>query len=497
MNSINLEQATILLVDDSKINLKFLSHTLASEGWEILVATDGETALKLAEYAQPDLILLDVMLPGIDGFETCDRLKSNAATSHIPVIFMTSLSDTLDKVKGLSLGAVDYITKPFQKDELIARIKLHLKINFLTKEYATQNQLLKQEIAERIAAENALQQLAGELEKRVDQRTDELKKALQDLQHTQIQLVQNEKMSTLGQLIAGVAHEINNPVNSISGNLKYLENYLPQILKILKLYLDKYPAPGKEIETEIQGFDLEFLMDDLPCILKSLQAGTERIMNISKSLRLFSRADNTTKMAFNIHEGIESTLLILKHRLKANKNRPEIKVIAKYGNLPLIDCYPGQLNQVFMNILANAIDALEGQGKCCLAPEQENHYPISNTNCPTIWIRTEISADNKNVIISIKDNGPGMSPEVMKRAFDALFTTKTVGYGTGLGLSISRQIVEEKHQGKLSCISAPGEGAEFIIELPISSSTANDENKLKKPEENGLNNISLQLQMKN
>ncbi|HIK26960.1 MAG: response regulator [Oscillatoriaceae bacterium SKW80] len=495
MTSINIEKAKILIVDDSSINLKFLSNTIASEGWEIIVATDGDTAIKQAEYAQPDLILLDVMMPGIDGFETCDRLKANAATSHIPVIFMTALSNPIDKVKGLSIGAVDYITKPFQKEELIARLKLHLKLNYLTKEYATQNQLLKQEIAERIAAETALQQLAEELEKKVEQRTAELKKALQELQQTQIQLVQNEKMSTLGQLVAGVAHEINNPVNSISGNLKYLENYLYQILKILKLYIDKYPELDKEIQSEIQSFDLEFLMEDLPYLLKSLKAGTESILNISKSLRLFSRADNTTKIAFNIHEGIESTLLILKHRLKANKNRPEIKVIAKYGNLPLIDCYPGQLNQVFMNILANAIDALEDQGKWCLADEKENQYPIQNTKCPTIWIRTEISADNKNVIISIKDNGPGMSPEVMKRAFEQLFTTKKVGAGTGLGLSISRQIVEEKHQGKLSCISAPGEGAEFIIELPISS-TPKNEDKLKKPDESGLNNMSLQLQMR-
>ncbi|MBW4491650.1 MAG: response regulator [Oscillatoria princeps RMCB-10] len=478
MNQMNIDEATILLVDDSPTNLKVLTGAITSCGWEILVATEGETALELAEYAKPDLILLDVMMPGIDGFETCCQLKAKPETCEIPVIFMTALSDTVDKVKGLSLGAVDYITKPFQQEEVIARVRLHLRLSLLTKQYAQQNSLLKQEISERCAAEAALQQLTDELERRVEERTAELQSAWERLQQTQVQLVQTEKMSALGQLVAGVAHEINNPVGSLSGNLNYIEVYTNNLLDLLNLYRDEFPKVGAKIESKIEDIDLEFLMGDLPKILTSMKAGTDRLRNISTSLRIFSRSDTDSQVAFNIHEGIDSTLLILKHRLKASKKRPDIKIITEYGDLPMVECYPGQLNQVFMNLIANAIDALDE-----LSQGYSFDELIARPN--TIAIRTDLNSDGTHAIISIKDNGPGMSCEVKERAFDHFFTTKTVGFGTGLGLYISRQIVEEKHQGRLSCISAPGEGAEFIIELPVCAPAGGAESKSESEENTG------------
>lgn len=433
MNENNFESSTILIVDDNPTNLKVLCAAIANYGWVILVATDGESALEQAEYAQPNLILLDVMMTGINGFETCQQLKANPLTQNIPVIFMTALTDTIDKVKGLSIGAVDYITKPFQTEEVLARVKVHLKIHSLTK------QLEAQKI-----------QLAD----RVTERTVELSDAMQELQQSQLQLVQSEKMSTLGQLVAGVAHEINNPVGFLSGNLFHIAKYANDLIEHLKLYRQNYPQATPDIEKNARDIYIEELIEDLPQVITSMNVGIERIHHISTSLRTFSRADTSTKVDFNIHEGIDSTLLILKHRLKANHKIPEIEIIKEYGDLPNIQCYPGQLNQVFMNLITNSIDALE-------------EYAAKNSQPNKITIKTSIKPDVQSVLISVKDNGPGIPLEVKERIFDQFFTTKSVGKGTGLGLSISRQIIEDKHQGKLSCISVSGESTEFIIEIPL------------------------------
>lgn len=451
---------TLLLVDDSPTNLRVLSESLDNLGWEILVAKDGYAAIEQAESSKPDLILLDVMMPKMDGFETCQRLKNNSATNDIPIIFMTALSDPVDKVNGLQLGAVDYITKPFQQEEVLARIKLHLKLHSLTKQYAKQNQLLKQEIAERIAAESALQKLTLELEQRVEERTAELKKALQNLQQAQIQLVQKEKMSTLGQLVAGVAHEINNPLTFISGNLAHGEQAVQHIINHLRLYQKKFPDPGCEIYQNAEHNDIEYLLEDLPNLISSMRIGSDRIRNISVSLRNFSRLDTASKVKANIHEGLDSTLLILKYRLSAKENRPAIEVIKNYGSLPLVECYAGQLNQVFMNIIANAIDALE-------ETNVGRSYEEIKGNPNKIIIHTYLLEENKGVGISIEDNGPGISDEVMQHLFEPLFTTKPVGFGTGLGLSISYSVVVEKHGGQIKCVSTPGEGSKFTIEIPI------------------------------
>ncbi|WP_445632813.1 histidine kinase [Nostoc sp. DSM 114161] len=291
-------------------------------------------------------------------------------------------------------------------------------------------------------------------EKELTQKNQQLTEALTQLKKTQAQLIQTEKMSSLGQLVAGVAHEINNPVNFIHGNIIHAKEYIQQLLELLQLYQKEYPDPTPVIQSSITVNDLEFITEDLKKLLDSMKTGSERISDIVLSLRNFSRLDESEMKTVDIHSGIESTLLILQNRFKVKSNHPSIEIIKEYGQVPLVECYAGQLNQVLMNILANAIDALE-------------NWPVIN-ECkkPQISIRTLV-LNCDWIAIEIADNGIGMSPEVQKRLFDPFFTTKPVGKGTGLGMSISYQIITEKHQGRLSCISSPGAGAKFIIEIPM------------------------------
>jgi two-component system, NtrC family, sensor kinase len=286
-----------------------------------------------------------------------------------------------------------------------------------------------------------------------------LEKSFRELQQTQTQLVQAEKMSSLGMLVAGVAHEINNPINFIDGNLKYAGEYAQDLLKLLHLYQQFYADPVPEIKECMETIDLDFLLDDFPKIVNSMRVGTNRISEIVLSLRNFSRLDEADMKKVDIHEGLDSTLLILQNRFKENVNGAKIEVIKNYGNLPPIECYAGQLNQVFMNIISNAIDALENYN---------NNRSIAEIkiNPSKIIITTEIMKSN-SLAIRIADNGPGMMEAVKKQLFDPFFTTKPVGKGTGLGLSISYQIVVEKHKGKLMCFSQLGQGSEFCIEIPL------------------------------
>ncbi len=359
-----------------------------------------------------------------------------------------------------------------------------------TKELKTANEQLQNEIVERRRAEYALQQAHDDLQKQVEERTAELKaandmlvqdiaerkrveialrqseaqlrrqaqqltQALHELQQTQSQLIQAEKMSSLGQLVAGIAHEINNPVNFIYGNLSYASQYIEDLLALLENYQKTYPDGTQEINQQAEDIDLNFLVVDLPKLLNSMQIGAERIRQIVVSLRNFSRLDEAEKKKVDLHEGIDSTLLILDHRVKGKGKNPPIKIIKNYGFLPPVECYAGTLNQVFMNILSNAIDALESDSMLKETKAEK-----------TITIQTEITSANW-VGVRISDNGMGMPAHVQQHLFEPFFTTKPVGKGTGLGLSISYQIVVEKHGGRLHCNSKPGEGTEFLIEIPI------------------------------
>jgi signal transduction histidine kinase len=380
--------------------------------------------------------------------------------------------------------------------ELLKQLSVQLAIAI---KQSTLFQQLNAELVERKQAEIAWLKSETQLK----QQTTQLKQTLAELGQTQSQLIQSEKMSSLGQLVAGVAHEINNPVSFIYGNLDHANQYAHDLLNLLNLYQKHFPQPPTEIQVANQDIDLDFLVEDFPKLLTSMKMGADRIRDLVLSLRNFSRLDESQKKAVDIHEGIDNTLLILQHRLKEDSSHPKIQIIKEYGDLPKVDCYAGQLNQVFMNLLSNAIDALEeynaervSAGGASLTPEDLKANPSQITIRTSlkdegISINDEFNADShptlregqtpssrathrdanipatSSVVIRIADNGPGIPEAIQKQIFDPFFTTKAVGQGTGLGLSISYQVVVERHGGQLKCVSTPGKGTEFIIEIPI------------------------------
>lgn len=323
--------------------------------------------------------------------------------------------------------------------------------------------VINRDISDRKRGEKALQTSEAQLR----QKAEDLEAILLQLQQTQSQLVQTEKISQLGQLVAGVAHEVNNPVSFISGNLHYAKQYTGDLINLVKLYQETFPDPGQAVLDEIETIELEYLVEDLPKMIDSMKLGTDRIRDIMQSLRNYSRTDGLEKKSANIHEGIEITLMILSHRLKANKDRPAIKIIKNYDELPKIECYPGQLNQVFMNLIANAIDALEESNLGKTYKQIESH-----PNAITISTSVDNSSENltnPTVKIGIADNGIGMPKHIKDKLFTPFFTTKAEGKGTGLGLPICHDIVTKKHRGSLECFSSPGMGTEFAIVIPARS----------------------------
>jgi signal transduction histidine kinase len=433
------EKGNILVVDDTPDNLRLLSAMLNTQGYEVRKALNGKMALTACQMFLPDLILLDINMPDMNGYEVCKLLKADDATSGVPIIFISALDDVLDKVKAFDVGGVDYITKPFHGAEVILRIENQINLSLLQRALQEKNSLL--------------------------QRT------LEDLKLAQVKRIQSEKMASLGQLVAGVAHEVNNPISFIYGNLQYTSQYIKELQKLINLYQEEYPQPTENIENRIKEIDLNFLINDLENSMGAMYRGAERIKTIVQALQNFSRHDEAEMKQVNIHKGIDSTLLMLGHRLKENSQRPAIEIVKDYGRLPLVTCYVSELNQVFMHVINNAIDALNigiGSNKWSLATkgEKQSNANITTVPKPHIYIRTEIT-NSETVRVLVVDNGPGIGKEIRARVFDPFFTTKSVGQGSGLGLSISYQIVVQKHKGQLSCTSSQGQGAEFLIEIPV------------------------------
>ncbi|MCT7948624.1 response regulator [Ancylothrix sp. C2] len=406
----------ILLVDDelpfeALIRRHFRKQIRAKE-MELLFAANGLDALDKLQVEGPvDLVITDINMPEMDGLTLLEKI--GIFDSTIKTVVLSAYGDMRNIRTAMNRGAFDFLNKPIDFQDLEITISRALK------------------------------------------QVQEIRENQQKLRAAQTQLIQSEKMSALGQLVAGVAHEINNPVGYITGNIGIAEEYLQELIELLELYQTYYPEPTEEIRKKITEIALDDLINDMPLLISSMREGTDRICFLSTSLRTFSRSDADHKVAFNLHDGIESTLLILKYRLKGKDGRPTVEIIKEYGDLPLVMCFAGQLNQVFMNIIANAIDA----------------FDMGNLDfekvIPTIRISTEVMPANNSVAIRISDNGPGMSEAVKHKIFEYLYTTKPVGTGTGLGLHISRQIVVEKHGGRLSCESEVGAGATFIIELPL------------------------------
>ncbi|MEG4498127.1 ATP-binding protein [Microcoleus sp. F10-C6] len=380
-----------------------------------------------------------------------------------------------DQLAVANLALQNEIGDRKQAQEALSQLMLELEKRVMERTVALEltNELLQQENRDRSLAENSLRHSESQLL----ERTEQLENTLQQLKDAQTQLVQTEKMSSLGQMVAGVAHEINNPVNFIYGNLIPAEEYIKDILGLIKAYQVYYPTPAPEIADKIHTIELDFILEDLQKLFGSMKIGAERIREIVKSLRTFSRLDEADMKNINIHEGIDSTLMILQHRLKEQTNRPPIQVIKDYGELPLLECYAGQLNQVFMNIFSNAIDALEqmaAQGRYTKG-YWENNLPdrLQNTHCQLLKIRIRtLLVDGKWVQIRIADNGTGIDAETIAKIYDPFYTTKPTGYGTGLGLAISYQIIQT-HEGYLRCTSEVGRGTEFIIEIPLRSQLCN------------------------
>ncbi len=435
----------VLLIDDQPIVAESIRRLLASEtDIELHYCSNAQQAISSAIDLQPTVILQDLVMPETDGLMLVKFLRTEPATHHIPIIVLSNRDESTVKAEAFATGANDYLVKIPDPIEFVARLRYHS---------AAYGNLLKRQEAEATLAYN------HELERRVTERTTELESALERLKLTQAQLIQEEKMAGLGQLVAGVAHEINNPVNFIYGNLKPAEQYAQELLDLIAIYQQEYPHPANTIQTVLDDIDLDFLAEDFKKLIKSLRIGAKRLHEIVQALRTFSRLDEAEKKAVDIHDGIESTLLILGSKLKS------IRVVKAYSDCPEITCLSGQLNQVFTNIIANAADALT-EKQASLADNGNPTAPESYK--PEIRIQTRsMSADW--VEISIVDNGPGIPQDILNKVFDPFFTTKPVGLGTGLGLSVSYQIIVDKHGGKLKCHSQAGEGTTFIIELPTSA----------------------------
>lgn len=435
MNSANSEKrqpeqlekpADILIVDDIPDNIRFLSSFLLEQGYQVRKAINGQMALTAIRTLTPDLILMDVNLPDMNGYDICRKLKENPSKNSCPIIFLSAANDAIDKLKAFQMGAADYITKPFHLEEVLSRIQTQLTIQRLQKELRIQNEHLQQ--------------------------------TLEELKTARANLVQQGQMSTLRKVVSGVVRGINSPLISIASNIKPAQNHIKRLLSLIELYQQKYCSNlDPTIEALLKETDLEFITSDLNNNINSIENGAERMHAVILALQILTHLDESSIQWINLHESIESVLALLQHRLNFRRDNIRIYVKKEYGELPLIPGYPEQLKQAIFSILCNAFDAID----------EKIAKSLYGNETPEVSIHTQL-LDNNNLIISIKDNGIGIPEENKSHIFEPFFTTKSADYAVGLGLATSRRIIEEMHNGCLSYHSSTDEGSEFLIQIPVS-----------------------------
>ncbi|MEA5579347.1 response regulator [Anabaena sp. UHCC 0451] len=416
--------ADILIVDDKLENIKFLSDFLSKHNYQVRKAINGQAALMAVKTLAPDLILLDINMPGMGGYEVCEFLKNDSQTSSIPVIFLSAVNDVTDKVKAFQVGGIDYITKPFYLDEVLARIQTQLKIKHLQQE--------------------------------LENRNKQLQNTLLDLQNTQTELIQKEKLVNANRIMSGISHEINNPLSFILGNISPASEYRQKLISLINLYRQEFPDATPEIISFIDEIELDFIDADFVKILDSIYTGAERIRSVIQALHIFSRLDQSGIKSFNINENIDNMIMTISNQMGL-KSSVNIAIFKEFEDIPEVRGYENLFNQALLNILQNAIEALE----------LKLNLNIDSSFKPTIGINSRTGVENK-IRISIKDNGIGIHEEDKAHIFEPFFTTKSVKKGVGLGLFTSYQIITGIHKGSLIYQKCHEGGSEFIIEIPIS-----------------------------
>ena len=415
--------ADILIVDDKPENIRFLSDFLSKQNYQIRKAINGQAALMAVKILLPNLILLDINMPGMGGYEVCKSLKNDPETSSIPIIFLSAGDDITDKIQAFQVGGIDYITKPFHLEEVLVRVQTQLTV----------------------------QQLQNELKNKNEQ----LKNTIIDLKNTQYELIQKEKLVNASRITAGISHEINNPLSFILGNLNPAVEYTQILINVIQHYQQAFPNGTPEINNLIDEIDLDFLIEDFTMIMNSIRTGAERINSVVSAMYIFSRLNQSGIKQFNICESIDSVLMTLSNKITLENEESLISVSRNYQDIPMLMGYANLFNQALLNLIQNAIDSFDSD----LISMMDSLF------IPTIWITTKTTEANQ-IIISIKDNGIGISEENIVHLFEPFFTTKVIGKGVGLGLFTSHQIISEIHKGTLTYHNCPEGGSEFVIEIP-------------------------------